>query len=131
MGDEHGEERRRGVEDRGETRRDVDLPPGDEREGNRVVEKPHAEERGPGGAIVREGRARDPQHSMQRERRQRHPCGDEEDRRDLPHRDAHEQERAAPQHRERQDHRPIAAAHDKIDAGGGLGHGAAPKWHAA
>ena len=81
VGDDDGEERRGGVEDRGEPAGDVALRPGDQAEGNDVVEEAHDEDsratrrasRGMRGA----GRAHDEHRAG---RRRRHPEGDDGER---------------------------------------------------
>ena len=117
MRDDDGEQRRRGVEDRGDAARDVALAPGDEGERDGVVEDAHAEEGDPDPPLARQRHAHEAQRHEKGRRRKRDARDDDRQRRQLGDRDADEQERAAPQHREPDEERPFGRRHARVDRG--------------
>ena len=68
----HREQRRRGVQDRGQPARDIGLPDHDQRERQHVVEKPDGDERPPLRQAGREADAVEPEQRQQHDRGERY-----------------------------------------------------------
>jgi len=66
VGGQHGEQRCGGVRNGDEATGDVVLPPNDQREGDHVVEQPHAEKGGPDRTLCRHALAEDAQQKQER-----------------------------------------------------------------
>ena len=93
------------------------LSPGDERERDGVVEKPHAEEGGPDPPVARQRLAAEPQQAEEEDRGERDAGHDHGEDRQLADGDAVEEERSAPDRRQGQQHRPFERGHRAVGAG--------------
>ena len=111
---QHGEQRRRRIQDRGQSARDIGLPHHDQRERQHVVEQRDAEERPPARKPPRKGDPIDPQDRQQNQRRERHAKKDQRERRQFFQRNAVEKERSAPENRQHPEQRPVPAVNSMI-----------------
>lgn len=92
--DQHGKQRRGGVQDGREAARDVVLPPDDQRERHDVVEQPHAEEGSPNATRRGQALTEQAQREEQGRRGDRHAQPDQGERRQLAHSHPVEEERS-------------------------------------
>ena len=117
VGEDHGEERRGGVEDGGQAAGDVPLRPGDQAEGHDIVEKAHDEIGAPRGAVARHGGAGRAHGKVEQGAADDHAEGDDgEGRQDLDG-DGDVEIRAAPQQRQGDEQRPFGGRHRAVNGG--------------
>ncbi len=116
---DHREQRRRGVQDRGQPARNIGLPDHDQRERQHVVEKPDGDERPPARQAARETDAVEPQQRQQHDRGERHAQEHHRQRRQFLQHHAVEEERPAPQDREQAEQRPVAGVDRSVVGGHG------------
>ena len=113
-----GEQRRRGVQDRGQPACDIGLSHHDQRERQHVVEKPDREKRLPARHACRETDPVKPQQRQQDDqRRERHAQEHHRQRRQFPQYQAVEEERTAPQDREQAEQRPVPGVNPIVVGG--------------
>lgn len=110
MGHDKGEERRRGVEDRGEARGDLRLAPEDEAERHETVQHARGCVALPRRAVAEEGSTGNQEHEVERGGGEHHATEHDGDKQ-LGQGDLGEEERAAPQDREQDEEGPFACPH--------------------
>src|SRR5205085_1566726 len=118
-GEERREERRRGLDHRGQAGVDVLLGPGDRDDRDRRVDEAGGDERAGRGAELPHGLAAaeaDERERQERERADPEADADERRRRELADADLDEHEARAPDRREREQHHDLAAAHPGCNA---------------
>jgi hypothetical protein len=114
MGEQHGEQRRRGIEDRGDARGDVLLAADNEREGDGVVDEADAEEGSPDAPVGRQLQPHGPEQAQHQHRCHGNPPDDHREHRQFLHRHGIEEERAAPQQGQEKQPRPLGQGHRPV-----------------
>ncbi len=104
--DQEGENRRRGIENRGKARRDACLAPEDQGEGNRIVEQPHDEEACQHLGVTGKAVGAEAQHHMQDAGSNQHPEKYQHQGRDFGDRHLGKKEGATPQGTEEKQQQP-------------------------
>src|SRR4029078_2865996 len=96
VGGEDGEERRCSVQNRGEARSDLMLPPDDETEGNGVVDKSHDKEGTPQSGVLARQEAHGPGTQPETQAAEAHSKEDNCEDRQILERHGIEKERSSP-----------------------------------
>ncbi len=107
VGDDDGEEWRRGVQDGGEYRGDVSLAPHDQAERHDVIQETHADEGCPDAAVASQSVSREWQNKVENQSRKR--CAQRHEREGRQSREGHarEEERPTPEHGKGEQHSPL------------------------